>query len=81
MRGRPPLGSPARVFRQLQRPGVEIHGRRAIQISATPTTESPILNGDPLSNSIDADSAGKLPATGGLGIELTTLLQMPALKS
>lgn len=59
MRGRPPLRNAARAFRELQRPKFGIHGRRAIQISATPTTESPILNGDLLSSSIDADSAGK----------------------
>jgi hypothetical protein len=60
MRGRPPLGSAPRALRQLRRPGVGTHGRRAIQISATPTTESPTLNADPLSSSMDADSAGKL---------------------
>lgn len=63
MRGRRPLGSAARAFRQLQRPCAEIQSRRAIQISAAPTIESPHLNGDVLSNSIDAsiDSAGKRP--------------------
>ena len=68
MRGRPPLGNAARAFQQLQRPGVGIHGRRAIQISATPTSESPILNGDPLSRSIDVDSAGILPVTASYGL-------------
>jgi len=60
MRGRIPLGDAARGFRQLQRPGVGPHARRAIQISATPTIESPILTGDVLGNSIDAstDPAG-----------------------
>jgi len=60
MRGRIPLGNAARSFRQLQRLGVGVHARRAIQISATPTTESPILTGDVLGNSIDAstDPAG-----------------------
>lgn len=59
MRGRNPLGTAARGLWQLQRRRVEDHGRRAIQISATPTTESPILTGDVLSNTIDAslDSA------------------------
>ena len=68
MRGRPPLGNAARAFRQLQQRRVGIHSRRAIQISATPTTESPILNGDPLSSSIDADSAGNLPRTASCGL-------------
>lgn len=60
MRGRIPLGNAVRGFRQLQRPCAGGYGRRAIQISSTPTTESPILTGDVLSNSIDAstDSAG-----------------------
>lgn len=60
MRGRIPLGSTARGFRQLQGPAVGPHARRAIQISATPTIESPILTGDALGNSIDAsaDPAG-----------------------
>ncbi|RDW77268.1 hypothetical protein BP6252_05321 [Coleophoma cylindrospora] len=43
----------ARGFRQLGRPA-GLHGRRSIQIRATPTTESPVLTGDVLSNSIDA---------------------------
>lgn len=56
MRGRIPLGNTARGFRQLQRPGIGAHARRAIQISATPTTESPILTGDVLGHSIDAST-------------------------
>ncbi|KAG4436620.1 hypothetical protein IFR05_007878 [Cadophora sp. M221] len=56
MRGRIPLGNAARGFRQLQRPCAGGYGRRAIQISATPTTESPILTGDILSNPIDAST-------------------------
>jgi len=61
MHGRIPLGHAARGFRQLQRPGVGAHARRPLQISATPTTESPILTGDVLGNSIDAstDPAGR----------------------
>jgi hypothetical protein len=61
MRGRVPLDTAARSFRQLQRPFVGAIGRRAIQISATPTTETPILTGDVLSRSIDAlsDPAGE----------------------
>ena len=60
MRGRLPLNSAIRGFWQLRRPCAGVNGRRAIQISATPTTESPILSGDVLSTSIDAstDSAG-----------------------
>ena len=60
MRGRSRLESAARSFRQLPRHHIGVQGRRAIQISATPTTESPILNGDALSNIIDtsADHAG-----------------------
>jgi hypothetical protein len=60
MRGRIPLGNAARGFWQLQRPGTGPHARRAIQISATPTIESPIFTGDVLGNSIDAstDPAG-----------------------
>ncbi|KUJ14761.1 uncharacterized protein LY89DRAFT_649289 [Mollisia scopiformis] len=56
MRGRAPLGKSVRGFRQLQCPGVSLHARRCIQISATPTTESPNLTGDVLSSSIDAPS-------------------------
>jgi hypothetical protein len=54
------LRSSGRNLRQLRRPCGGVHGRRAIQISATPTTETPILTGDVLSNSIDAsaDPAG-----------------------
>ncbi|KAI6715360.1 hypothetical protein JHW43_002102 [Diplocarpon mali] len=48
------LGNGVRGFRQLQRHGAGSYGQRAIQISATPTTESPILTGDVLSNSIEA---------------------------
>ena len=60
MRGQLPLNSAVRGFRQLQRPCAAAHGCRAVHISATPTAESPILNGDILSNSIDAstESAG-----------------------
>ncbi|CZT01759.1 hypothetical protein WAI453_006788 [Rhynchosporium graminicola] len=60
MRSRIQVHNAVRGFRQLQRPCAEACGRRAIQISATPTTESPMLTGDVLSNSIDAstDSAG-----------------------
>ncbi|TVY35754.1 Altered inheritance of mitochondria protein, mitochondrial [Lachnellula subtilissima] len=53
MRSQLPLRSVARGARHLQRPCCAV-GRRAIQISATPTTESPIHSGDVLSNSIDA---------------------------
>lgn len=56
MRGRLPLEGAARGFRQLRRPCAGAQARRAIQISATPTTESPILSGDVLSASIDASS-------------------------
>ncbi|KAH7369969.1 mitochondrial protein-like protein Fmp26 [Rhexocercosporidium sp. MPI-PUGE-AT-0058] len=56
MRGRIPLGNAVRGFRRLQRPCAGGYGRRAIQISATPTTESPLLTGDVLSNSIDASA-------------------------
>jgi hypothetical protein len=56
MRGRIALGNVARGFRQLRQPGAGAHARRAIQISATPTTESPILTGDVLGNSIDAST-------------------------
>lgn len=61
MRGRVPLGTAVRGLRQLQRPCVKANARRAIQISATPTTESPDLTGDVLSSSIDvsSDPAGK----------------------
>ncbi|KAF8866221.1 hypothetical protein BDZ45DRAFT_710836 [Acephala macrosclerotiorum] len=56
MRGRVPLDNAFRNFRQLRCPGAGAHARRAIQISATPTTESPNLTGDVLSGSIDAFS-------------------------
>ncbi|KAL2072366.1 hypothetical protein VTL71DRAFT_11709 [Oculimacula yallundae] len=56
MRSRVQLPNAVRSFRQLQRPCAGGYGRRAIQISATPTTESPILSGDILSNSIDAST-------------------------
>jgi hypothetical protein len=60
MRGRSPLECTARGFRQLARHQFGAQGRRTIQISATPTTESPILGGDALS-AIEAstDAAGK----------------------
>ncbi|KAK0101555.1 Altered inheritance of mitochondria protein 24, mitochondrial [Cadophora gregata] len=56
MRGRTALGKATRGFQQLQRPCNGGHGRRGIQIGATPTTESPILTGDVLSNAIDAST-------------------------
>ena len=60
MRSRLPLGGTARSLRRLHRPHSGIESRRAIQISATATSESPLHNGDVLSNSIDActDTAG-----------------------
>lgn len=63
MRGRIPLDNVVRSFRQLQRPCVGGYGRRSMQISATPTTESPILRGDVLSSSVDAslDASGGYP--------------------
>ncbi|PBP18726.1 hypothetical protein BUE80_DR010272 [Diplocarpon rosae] len=57
MRGHRLLGNSIREFRQLHRPCAGRYERRAIQISATPTIESPILTGDVLSNSIDAASS------------------------
>ncbi|EKD14228.1 uncharacterized protein L3040_003633 [Drepanopeziza brunnea f. sp. 'multigermtubi'] len=56
MRGRIPLENAVRSVGQLQRPCARGYGRRFIQISATPTTESPILTADVLSSSIDAAS-------------------------
>jgi hypothetical protein len=56
MRGRSPLEGAARGFRQLTRHQVGGQRRRAIQISATPTTESPVLSGDELSSAIDAST-------------------------
>ncbi|TVY93614.1 Altered inheritance of mitochondria protein, mitochondrial [Lachnellula willkommii] len=58
MRSQLPLRSVAQGARHFRRPCCAV-GRRAIQISATQTTESPIHSGDVLSNSIDAytDSA------------------------
>ncbi|CZR57553.1 probable Altered inheritance of mitochondria protein 24, mitochondrial [Phialocephala subalpina] len=56
MRGRISLDNAVRNFRQLRCPGAGAHSRRAIQISATPTTESPNLTGDVLSSSIGASS-------------------------
>ncbi|TVY51511.1 Altered inheritance of mitochondria protein 24, mitochondrial [Lachnellula cervina] len=53
MRSQLPLRSVAQCARHFRRPCCAV-GRRAIQISATPTTESPIHTGDVLSNSIDA---------------------------
>jgi hypothetical protein len=61
MRSPLPLENAARSLRRLHRPATGILNRRAIQISATPTIESPILSGDALSDSIDAfaDTAGR----------------------
>lgn len=56
MRGRIPLESASRSFPQLIRHQIGVQKRRALQISATPTTDSPILSGDALSNAIDASS-------------------------
>ncbi|RDL31923.1 Altered inheritance of mitochondria protein 24, mitochondrial [Venustampulla echinocandica] len=56
MRGHLPLKTAGRGLRQLQRPYAGASRRRAIQISATPTTESPILGGDALGNSIDVST-------------------------
>jgi hypothetical protein len=56
MRGRSPLEGAARGFRQLTRHQVGGQRCRAIQISATPTTESPVLSGDELSSAIDAST-------------------------
>lgn len=60
MRGRSPLESAVRSLRQLPRHRINVQSRRAVQISATPTTESPTLSADALSNAIDAstDTAG-----------------------
>jgi hypothetical protein len=71
MPGRPVVQSAARGLRQLRRPcnaqGVQwrlrgLQCRREVQISATPTSESPDLTGDALINSIAAstDPAGML---------------------
>ncbi|KAE8441255.1 hypothetical protein EG329_005586 [Mollisiaceae sp. DMI_Dod_QoI] len=56
MRGRAPLDNAVRNLRRLRGPGAGAVARRAIQISATPTTESPNLTGDVLSSSIDTSS-------------------------
>ncbi|KAF4630597.1 hypothetical protein G7Y89_g7545 [Cudoniella acicularis] len=56
MRGQLPLRSAAQGLRQFRRPCAWTHGTRGIQISATPTTESPILSGDVFTNSIDAST-------------------------
>ncbi|KAH8661443.1 mitochondrial biogenesis AIM24-domain-containing protein [Tricladium varicosporioides] len=56
MRGQLPLRQAARVLRQLRYPYTGVAGRRAIQISTTPTTESPLLSGDVFSDSIDAST-------------------------
>jgi len=62
MRGRLPHNGAVRSFRQLQRQSIGQSTRRAIQISATPTTDSPNLSGDVLSNAIEtsADAAGMI---------------------
>ncbi|TAQ89841.1 hypothetical protein B7494_g1800 [Chlorociboria aeruginascens] len=54
MRSRIGPGSVARRFCALQQPVSGFYARRAIQISATSTTESPILSGDVLSSTTDA---------------------------
>jgi hypothetical protein len=61
MRGQLPLTGTARGFRYLRKARSGGYGCRAIQISATPTIETPVLSGDALSNSIDAatDPAGR----------------------
>jgi hypothetical protein len=64
MRGQLPLTGAARGIRHLRKVRAGGYGSRAIQISATPTIETPVLTGDALSNSIDTDPAGKrLPKT------------------
>ncbi|KAL3426233.1 hypothetical protein PVAG01_03024 [Phlyctema vagabunda] len=55
MSGRIRLGNGLRGFRQLRNPG-RVSPYRGIQISATPTTDSPSFSGDILSNSIDASA-------------------------
>lgn len=66
MRGHKHVIGAARGLWQLQRPRYGIEARRAIRISATPTTEAPNLTGDVLSNAIDgsSDPAGKMSAFG-----------------
>ena len=61
MRGRIPLEGAARGFWRFTRHQIGVQKRRALQISATPTTESPIPDEDALSNAFDAftDAAGK----------------------
>ncbi|CAG8954952.1 hypothetical protein HYFRA_00008641 [Hymenoscyphus fraxineus] len=56
MRGHLPLIGAARGVRQLHRPYTKNLGCRTIQISALPTSETPILGGDALSNSIEAST-------------------------
>ncbi|KAG9231435.1 mitochondrial biogenesis AIM24-domain-containing protein [Amylocarpus encephaloides] len=56
MRGQLPLTRAARGFRDVRYNYVEGFGRRTLQISATPTIETPIPSGDALSNSIDAST-------------------------
>ncbi|EPE26803.1 TRAP-like protein [Glarea lozoyensis ATCC 20868] len=57
MRGQLPLAGAARGIRHLRKVRAGGYGSRAIQISATPTIETPVLTGDALSNSIDTDPA------------------------
>ncbi|TVY42761.1 Altered inheritance of mitochondria protein, mitochondrial [Lachnellula occidentalis] len=79
MRGQLSLRSVAQGARQFRRPCCAgTVGRRAIQISATPTTESPLQSGDVLSNSIDAytDPTGSSAPYSLLSVSLSASQQL-----
>ena len=61
MRGSSSLTRVTRCRRPLRRPATEMMSRRAIQISASPSTQSPMIDGDAVNNPIDPslDPAGK----------------------
>jgi len=61
MRGSSTLINTVRYHRPVRLPPASPLQRRAIQISATPTAESPIIGGDVINSSIDLslDPAGK----------------------
>ncbi len=63
MRGSSTLTNAARHYRPVRRLPASGLQRRSIQVSPTPTVESPIISGDVINSSIDPswDPAGKIP--------------------
>jgi hypothetical protein len=62
MRGSSSITRVARCRRPVRTPATQFISRRAIQISAVPTAESPMIDGDAINTPIDSslDPAGRL---------------------